>query len=123
MVCPTRVESQGDSTIISRRGIPLARVQGTHHSRAFDDNQHSVCGGFLRLKDKVALITGASRGIGRGIAEIFAEEGADVAVNYVSSAGEAEAVAEYIRDKGRRAMAVQADVARRGDVEAMIDRV
>ena len=44
----------------------------------------------MRLKGKVALITGASRGIGRGIAEIFAEEGADVAVNYVSAREKAE---------------------------------
>jgi len=75
----------------------------------------------LRLKDKVALITGASRGIGRGIAEIFAEEGADVAVNYVSSAREAEAVADYVRSKGRRAITTKADVARRAEVEPMID--
>ena len=77
----------------------------------------------MRLKGKVALITGASRGIGRGIAEIFAEQGADVAVNYTASAGKAEDVAKWIRDKGRRAITVKADVARRGEVEAMFDKV
>jgi NAD(P)-dependent dehydrogenase (short-subunit alcohol dehydrogenase family) len=77
----------------------------------------------LRLKGKVALITGASRGIGRGIAEVFADEGADVAVNYIASANGAEEVVNYVRGKGRRAIAVQADVAKRGDVEPMIERV
>jgi glucose 1-dehydrogenase/3-oxoacyl-[acyl-carrier protein] reductase len=75
------------------------------------------------LKGKVALITGASRGIGRGIAEVFAEEGADVAVNYIGSAEKAEDVARWVRSQGRRAIAVQADVAHRHDVEAMIDTV
>jgi len=77
----------------------------------------------VKLKGKVALITGASRGIGRGIAEVFAEEGADVAVNYTASADKAEDVAKWIRDKGRRAIAVKADVARRTEVEAMFDKV
>jgi NAD(P)-dependent dehydrogenase (short-subunit alcohol dehydrogenase family) len=77
----------------------------------------------VRLENKVALITGASRGIGRGIAEIFAEQGAHVAVNYVGSAEKAEDVAAYVRSKGQRAMAVQGDVARRADVETMVDRV
>jgi NAD(P)-dependent dehydrogenase (short-subunit alcohol dehydrogenase family) len=77
----------------------------------------------VRLKGKVALITGASRGIGRGIAEVFAEEGADVAVNYVSHGHAAEDVAAWIRCKGRRAMTVKGDVAKRADVEAMVDAV
>lgn len=76
----------------------------------------------MKLKGKVAIITGASRGIGRGIAEVFAEEGADVAVNYVESAEAAEDVAAWIRSKGRRAMTVKADVAVRSQVESMIDR-
>jgi NAD(P)-dependent dehydrogenase (short-subunit alcohol dehydrogenase family) len=75
------------------------------------------------LQDKVALITGASRGIGRGIAEVFAEEGAHVAVNYTSNAKAAEEVAAYVRSKGRRAITVKADVSKRVEVEPMIERV
>jgi NAD(P)-dependent dehydrogenase (short-subunit alcohol dehydrogenase family) len=77
----------------------------------------------VRLKGKVALVTGAGRGIGRGIAEVFADEGADVAVNDVTNMQEAEAVADGIRNKGRRAVAVQADVAKRAEVEPMVDKV
>src|SRR6266542_5077468 len=77
----------------------------------------------MKLKGKRALITGASRGIGKGIAEVFAEEGADVAVNYIASAQVAEEVARWIRARDRRAIAVQADVANRAQVEAMLDRV
>lgn len=77
----------------------------------------------MKLKGKVAIVTGASRGIGRGIAEIFAEEGADVAVNYVANAGAAEEVAAWIRAKGRRAITVKADVPNRVEVEAMFDKV
>lgn len=77
----------------------------------------------MRLENKVALITGGSRGIGRGIAEVFAEEGADVAVNYVGQAAKAEETAAYVRSRGRRAITVQGDVSRRADVEAMVERV
>ena len=81
-----------------------------------------------RLRGRSSLITGSSRGIGRAIALRFAEEGCDVAVNYVAEAGrdnaaEAEAVAEEIRGLGRKAVCVEADVTNPEAVEAMVARV
>jgi NAD(P)-dependent dehydrogenase (short-subunit alcohol dehydrogenase family) len=77
----------------------------------------------MKLKGKRALVTGAARGIGRGIAEVFADEGADVAVNDVEHLSQAEEVVRSITSKGARALAVQGDVAKRADVEPMIDRI
>jgi 3-oxoacyl-[acyl-carrier protein] reductase len=72
------------------------------------------------LDDRVALVTGGSRGIGRAIALRLAEEGCDVAVNYLASFAAAEEVADAIRGAGRRAMAVKADVASPIEVESMV---
>ncbi len=77
----------------------------------------------MKLKGKRALITGAARGIGRGIAEVFAEEGADVAVNDIENMPQADDVVQSIRSRGIRAISVQGDVAKRADVEPMIDKV
>lgn len=73
-----------------------------------------------RLQGKCALITGASRGIGRAIAEAMAQEGADIVVNYVAHREAAERVADVVRGHGGQAVVVQADVSRRHEVEAMV---
>jgi 3-oxoacyl-[acyl-carrier protein] reductase len=65
----------------------------------------------MKLKDRTALVTGGSRGIGRAIALSLAEEGADVAINYVASESAAADVADQIRKMGRRALLARADVA------------
>jgi len=68
---------------------------------------------------KVALITGSSRGIGRGCALALAQQGADVVINYHSHADEAQEVLAQVEAMGRRGLAWQADVGRREQVEAM----
>jgi len=73
-----------------------------------------------RSEDRVAVVTGASRGIGKAIALRLAGEGMSVVLNYLQSADAAEAVAEEIRAIGSRALAVPADVRVRADAERLI---
>jgi 3-oxoacyl-[acyl-carrier protein] reductase len=74
------------------------------------------------MNQKIALVTGSSRGIGRAIALDLAREGADVVVNYIARHDAAEEVAQDIRRLGRRALVIGADVANEGDVKAMVDQ-
>ncbi|HSW27793.1 MAG TPA: SDR family oxidoreductase [Burkholderiaceae bacterium] len=72
---------------------------------------------------RIALITGASRGIGAATARLLAERGHDVAINYARNAAAAEAVAAQVRALGRRALLVRADVADEAAVVAMFEAV
>jgi len=77
----------------------------------------------FNLSGKSALVTGASRGIGRGIALSLARQGAEVAINYRSSKEEAEEVQGEIEKIGRRSIIVQADVSQKEAVEKMVAEV
>jgi NAD(P)-dependent dehydrogenase (short-subunit alcohol dehydrogenase family) len=74
----------------------------------------------MKLKDKVAIVTGAGRGLGAGIALRLAQEGANVTVNYAHSAEGAAEVAQKITAVGRKAITCQADVSRAEPVQAMV---
>ena len=74
-----------------------------------------------KLKGKVAVVTGASKGIGAGIAKALAAEGASVIVNYASSKAGAEAVVATIKAAGGRAVAVGGDVSKAADAQGIID--
>jgi 3-oxoacyl-[acyl-carrier protein] reductase len=74
-----------------------------------------------RLTEKVALVTGSSRGLGRGIAEGFAAEGAKLVVNYLKDESAAKAVVETIRKNGSDAIMVRANIGEVEDVTRMID--
>jgi len=74
-----------------------------------------------KLSGKVAVVTGASKGIGAGIAKALGAEGASVVVNYASSKAGADKVVEAITEKGGNAVAVKADVSKAEEAKALID--
>ena len=74
----------------------------------------------MRLKDKIALVTGSSRGVGRAVALAYAKEGAKVLVNYTSNEKAAQEVVAAIQGMGSQAKAVKADVAKKADAEALV---
>ncbi|UPK69832.1 SDR family NAD(P)-dependent oxidoreductase [Chitinophaga filiformis] len=74
-----------------------------------------------RLENKVAVVTGASKGIGASIAKYFAAEGAKVVVNYASSREDAEKVVKAISDAGGKAIAVQGDVSDAADISRLFE--
>lgn len=75
----------------------------------------------MKLKDKAAIVTGASDGIGKAIAIGYAQEGADVAVGYNRSKDKAEQVAEEIRALGRKAVVFRLEIAEMEDAQKMVD--
>ena len=76
----------------------------------------------MRFKDKVALVTGSGRGIGSAIALRFAEEGADVVVNFFRNRDPAEATANRIRSTGRRALVVKANIGELDELDMLIEK-
>ncbi len=76
----------------------------------------------MKLHKKVAIITGASRGIGRAISTLFAKEGAKVAINYYRSEKEALSLAKEIQIQGGEALLVKADVSKSNEVKRMVKK-
>ena len=77
----------------------------------------------MKLEGKIAVVTGASKGIGSGIAKALAAAGVKVYVNYMSNRNDADAVVAHIRERGGEAIAVQADMSKETDVKRLFDTV
>ena len=103
-----RAQDQGPAVAAAALNSPAARAQDSPAARAHNSDP-------IRLDGKRALVTGASRGIGRAAAEALAAAGASVAINYARSTAEAEDAAAAVRACGNGEVEViQADVAIRG---------
>jgi 3-oxoacyl-[acyl-carrier protein] reductase len=74
----------------------------------------------MRLKDKAAVVTGASRGVGRAVALAFAREGANLVVNFASNEAAAREVVQAIEKMGRKAIMIKGDVAKKEEAQAVV---
>lgn len=77
----------------------------------------------MRLKDKVAIVTGGSRGIGRAICCSLAKEGANIVINFIKNKEAAESVAKEVKELGGKPTLAQADVANQDEVEKLVEKV
>ena len=77
----------------------------------------------MRLKDKIALVTGSSRGIGKATALLFAREGAIVVINYIESKSEAQETLASVQQLSPKSIAVKADISKEEDIKNMITQV
>jgi NAD(P)-dependent dehydrogenase (short-subunit alcohol dehydrogenase family) len=87
-----------------------------------EEQDHAESGKVMKLANKVALVTGAAQGIGRGIARTFAGEGADIVINDVKCCEQTEALRAEIQSSGRHAIVACANVGCREQVETMFER-
>ena len=79
--------------------------------------------GFGRMKDRIAIVTGADSGIGRAVALAFAREGADVAIVYLDEDRDAEESAQAVRESGRKALTIRADLSRDAECARVVAQV
>ncbi len=109
------------------RSAPAGRVflfvpiESTPHPTSVPHNP--IFGRMQLLKGKTALVTGGTRGIGRGIVAALAAQGADVAFTYLSSDAQAQAVADELRTYGGRVLAIRSDAADHAQAQALVDQV